>query len=120
MTPVEILTLAPLAALVVVFGVFPGLLLDLFGTTVTDTVASAALARRSRSRRRSSPAAALLIGGILGGLYALSSPARSPAVGPAEAGPPIELAGPRHDQPARPRDPAAVAILVVDLDPARA
>ena len=31
MTPVEILTLAPLAALVVVFGVQPGLLLDLFG-----------------------------------------------------------------------------------------
>jgi NADH-quinone oxidoreductase subunit M len=41
MTPVEILTLAPLAALVVVFGIQPGLLLDLFATTVTDTVAAA-------------------------------------------------------------------------------
>ena len=41
MTPVEILTLAPLAALVVAFGIQPGLLLDLFGTTVTDTIAAA-------------------------------------------------------------------------------
>ncbi len=41
MTAVEILTLAPLAALVVVFGIQPGLLLDLFATTVTDTIAAA-------------------------------------------------------------------------------
>jgi NADH-quinone oxidoreductase subunit M len=41
MTAVEILTLAPLAALVVAFGIQPGLLLDLFGTTVTDTMAAA-------------------------------------------------------------------------------
>ncbi len=41
MTPVEILTLVPLAALVVVFGVQPGLLLDLFETTVADTVVAA-------------------------------------------------------------------------------
>jgi NADH-quinone oxidoreductase subunit M len=41
MTPVEILTLAPLAALVVVFGIQPGLLLDLFDTTVTDTMTAA-------------------------------------------------------------------------------
>ena len=38
MTPVEILTLVPLAALVVIFGVQPGLLLDLVETTVTDTI----------------------------------------------------------------------------------
>ncbi len=41
MTPVEILTLAPLAALVVVFGIQPGLLLDLVDTTVTDTIEAA-------------------------------------------------------------------------------
>jgi NADH-quinone oxidoreductase subunit M len=40
MTPVEILTLAPLAALVVIFGLQPGLLLDLFPSTVTATLAS--------------------------------------------------------------------------------
>jgi NADH-quinone oxidoreductase subunit M len=39
-TPIEILTLAPLAALVVIFGLQPGLLLNLFGTTVTDTLAA--------------------------------------------------------------------------------
>ncbi|CAN5584238.1 NADH-quinone oxidoreductase subunit M [soil metagenome] len=42
MEPVEILTLAPLAALIVVFGVQPGLLLDLVGATVHDTLRSAA------------------------------------------------------------------------------
>jgi NADH-quinone oxidoreductase subunit M len=35
MTPTEILTLAPLAALVVVFGLFPGLILDLIRGTVS-------------------------------------------------------------------------------------
>jgi NADH-quinone oxidoreductase subunit M len=40
MTPVEILTLAPLAALVVIFGIRPGLLLDLFPATVTATLQS--------------------------------------------------------------------------------
>jgi NADH-quinone oxidoreductase subunit M len=41
MTPTEILTLAPLGALVVVFGLFPGILLDLFKAPVTDTLAAA-------------------------------------------------------------------------------
>ena len=41
MTPVEILTLVPLAALVVIFGVQPGLLLDLVETTVADTIVAA-------------------------------------------------------------------------------
>jgi NADH-quinone oxidoreductase subunit M len=41
MTPVEILTLAPLAALVVVFGIFPGLLLDLVAGSVANAVADA-------------------------------------------------------------------------------
>jgi NADH-quinone oxidoreductase subunit M len=40
-TPVEILTLAPLGALVVLFGIQPGLLLDLFHGTVAATLASA-------------------------------------------------------------------------------
>ncbi|HET9520547.1 MAG TPA: NADH-quinone oxidoreductase subunit M [Candidatus Limnocylindrales bacterium] len=38
MTPVEILTLAPLGALVVVFGVFPGLLLDLIRGSVAQVL----------------------------------------------------------------------------------
>jgi NADH-quinone oxidoreductase subunit M len=38
MTPVEILTLAPLGALVVAFGVFPGLLLNLVGGSVTNVL----------------------------------------------------------------------------------
>jgi NADH-quinone oxidoreductase subunit M len=37
-SPVEILTLAPLAGLVVIFGVQPGLLLDVFGGTVRETL----------------------------------------------------------------------------------
>ncbi len=41
MTPTEILTLAPLAALVVAFGIFPGLVLDLFPGAVADTLESA-------------------------------------------------------------------------------
>ncbi len=40
-TPIEILTLAPLGALVVVFGIQPGLLLDLFHGTVADTLTAA-------------------------------------------------------------------------------
>ena len=40
MSPVEILTLVPLGALVVAFGLQPGLLLDLFSSTVTETLAS--------------------------------------------------------------------------------
>jgi len=42
MTATEILTLAPLGALVVAFGLQPGLLLDLVNGTVADTLASAA------------------------------------------------------------------------------
>ena len=38
MTPVEILTLVPLGALVVIFGLQPGLLLDLVPGTVTETL----------------------------------------------------------------------------------
>ncbi|HEX9729445.1 MAG TPA: NADH-quinone oxidoreductase subunit M [Gemmatimonadales bacterium] len=38
--PVEILTLAPLAGLVVIFGIQPGLLLNVFGGTVRETLDS--------------------------------------------------------------------------------
>jgi NADH-quinone oxidoreductase subunit M len=41
MTPTEILTLAPLAALVVVFGLFPGLILDLVRGSVVGVLADA-------------------------------------------------------------------------------
>jgi hypothetical protein len=37
-SPVEILTLAPLGGLIVVFGIQPGLLLGLFGGTVRETL----------------------------------------------------------------------------------
>jgi NADH-quinone oxidoreductase subunit M len=39
MTPVEIMTLVPLGTLVVIFGIQPGLLLELFSSTVTETLA---------------------------------------------------------------------------------
>jgi NADH-quinone oxidoreductase subunit M len=42
MTPAEVLTLAPLAALIVVFGLFPGLVLDLIHGSVTAVLADAA------------------------------------------------------------------------------
>jgi NADH-quinone oxidoreductase subunit M len=42
MTPTEILTLAPLAALVVAFGLFPGLVLDLVHGSVVNVLADAA------------------------------------------------------------------------------
>src|SRR6478672_3763333 len=42
MTPTEILTLGPLAALTVVFGLFPGLVLDLVHGSVTSALADAA------------------------------------------------------------------------------
>ena len=41
MTPTEILTLAPLGALVVVFGLFPGMLLELIEAPVTGALADA-------------------------------------------------------------------------------
>jgi len=42
MTPIETLTLVPLATLIVVFGLQPGLLLDLVGGTVRDTLTASA------------------------------------------------------------------------------
>lgn len=47
MTAVELLTLAPLGAMVVAFGLFPGILLDLFvhpvETALADTAAGTAI-----------------------------------------------------------------------------
>jgi NADH-quinone oxidoreductase subunit M len=51
MRPVEILTLAPLAALVVIFGLFPGLLLGLFDTTVGEVLAAVGQAADLVARR---------------------------------------------------------------------
>jgi NADH-quinone oxidoreductase subunit M len=42
MTPIEVLTLTPLAALVVIFGIFPGLLLNLIAGSVANVLADAA------------------------------------------------------------------------------
>jgi hypothetical protein len=42
MTPAEVLTVAPLAALIVVLGLFPGLVLDLVHGSVTAVLADAA------------------------------------------------------------------------------
>jgi NADH-quinone oxidoreductase subunit M len=42
MTPTEVLTVAPLGALVVVFGLFPGVLLDLFQQPVATSLGDAA------------------------------------------------------------------------------
>ena len=52
MTPVEILTLVPLGALVVAFGVQPGLLLDLVEGTVADTVTSGTAGHADRDLHR--------------------------------------------------------------------
>ena len=55
MTATEVLTLVPLGALVVAFGIQPGLLLELFPDTVDQTLdVRARRARRSPSPRRSS------------------------------------------------------------------
>jgi NADH-quinone oxidoreductase subunit M len=43
MTPIEILTIAPLAGLVVIFGLFPGLLLDLVSGSVASVLADVAV-----------------------------------------------------------------------------
>jgi NADH-quinone oxidoreductase subunit M len=89
MTPVEILTLVPLAALVVIFGVQPGLLLDLVETTVTDTIVAA----QAGTPIDLSPVVVtgllvLLLGGILGRIaYVLmNGPSETALPAPAEGG----------------------------------
>jgi hypothetical protein len=60
MTPTEILTLAPLAALTVVFGLFPGLVLDLVHGTVANVLGDAG---REGAIAVSQPAAIIAIAG---------------------------------------------------------
>jgi NADH-quinone oxidoreductase subunit M len=89
MTPVEILTLVPLGALVVAFGVQPGLLLDLVAGTVADTVTSGtAGAPIAISTELVVALLALLIIGIVARtVYALlASRSSTTAVVPAEGG----------------------------------
>ena len=66
MTPVEILTLAPLAALVVVFGVLPGLLLELIEAPVATVLADVARQEPLAFSRE-----AVLIGVAIPVLYAI-------------------------------------------------
>jgi NADH-quinone oxidoreductase subunit M len=51
MRPVEIATLAPLGALVIIFGIFPGLLLDLFEVSVDEVLAAVGPAVELAMRR---------------------------------------------------------------------
>ncbi len=88
MTPVEILTLAPLAAMVVVFGIQPGLLLGLLGGVVDDTLEAA----HGGSALVVAPEIALgIIGLVIVGIVArigfvLASPNRPASTLPAESG----------------------------------
>jgi NADH-quinone oxidoreductase subunit M len=88
MTPVEILTLAPLGALVVIFGIQPGLLLGLFGGTVDATVEAAGTGEVI-------PVAPEVVIGLVVLLlalvaarigWALANPRQAPAALPAEGG----------------------------------
>ena len=54
MTPVEILTLVPLGTLVVIFGIQPGLLLNLVPSTVTETLGAVQPSRADRDPERAS------------------------------------------------------------------
>ncbi len=102
MTPVEILTLAPLGALVVIFGIQPGLLLDLVSSTVTETLEavepSAPIAVPTTVVVGLLAILAVLVLARIGWVLAPTAARRPRARRP---GPPIELAGLRHDQPAR-------------------
>jgi NADH-quinone oxidoreductase subunit M len=89
MTPVEILTLVPLGALVVAFGVQPGLLLDLVGGTVADTVTSGTAGTPIAIPTELVVAllALLIIGVVARTVYALlASRSSTTAVVPAEGG----------------------------------
>ena len=90
MTPVEILTLVPLATLIVVFGVQPGLLLDLVQVTVDRPAPG-----RRRPARPSPVGPEVVIAGV--------GPRRRPRPGPHRLGP-----RPRRRVAAarRPRPPA--------------
>ena len=83
MTPTELLTLVPLGGLVVIFGLFPGLLLDLLPSTVADTLESA-----EAGRALAVPVelvvgvVGLLVGAILARIVYVALRDRSPAFEP--------------------------------------
>ena len=122
MTPVEILTLVPLATLIVVFGIQPGLLLDLVAGHGHAT------ARVGRGRRGHRGRTEVVIAGVALrrrcilariGVLALRPDGRRPEPGPATA---PRKAGPRIEPgdlvPIAPLIAAvltAAAILIVDL-----
>ena len=94
MTPVEILTLVPLGTLVVIFGIQPGLLLDLVsGTVDRDPRRGPAVgADRDPDRGRGRARSAILVVLVLARIgWVLLGPGRPPSS--PRAGPPIELAG---------------------------
>ena len=106
MTPIEVLTLAPLGALVVVFGLFPGLLLDLVaGHRHVDVLDDGRPARADRGRSaRSSRSGSWprSCSSSSPGSARRCRPARpgAPTSSRRRPGPPIDLARPRHDRPA--------------------
>jgi NADH-quinone oxidoreductase subunit M len=90
MTPIEIVTIAPLAALVVVFGILPGLLLDVVQPSV-DSVLEAVAAGAPVALGPIVPAAALgVIGLLLAARLVVAAtrrdPSREVALSPGEAG----------------------------------
>jgi len=81
MTPTEILTLAPLGGLIVVFGLFPGLLLDLIPRTVSDTLVSAEAGRAIAIPTEVVLGALGLLLVVIGGRIVAATLARSPELG---------------------------------------
>ena len=99
-TPIELLTLVPLATLIVVFGVQPGLLLTLVQGSVIEVLAAARGGRPSRSGRRSSVGRLSVSSSslVLGRTMASRRPvAASPALPWSRAEARIELRRSRHD-----------------------
>jgi hypothetical protein len=90
MTPLEIMTLAPLGALVVAFGLFPGLLLDLFAGTVTTVLEDVG---RGATGDIPAPVAAIALGVLVVAVgarvvFALASDPDRPSVVRPQAPPP--------------------------------
>jgi len=81
MTPTEILTLAPLGGLIVVFGLFPGLLLDLIPRTVSDTLVSAEAGRAIAIPTEVVLGALCLLLVVIVGRIVAATLARSPELG---------------------------------------
>ena len=101
MTPVEVLTLAPLVALAVVFGIFPASSSTSSRAPCRHAVlvapaASIAIPADGRRRRCSG----LIAVGVVGRIGVRPAVRRRPRTGSKPtAGPPIELAGPDRHRP---------------------